>query len=152
MKALLFAGLLALPAARSAQAQSWHPKPKARDNLILIQTADSATLALRKLGQVFGAQGFTIDKLDETLLTLTLAPKTLPLSYHPVLYIGARADRSASSNLTLRADYRAASRGIRVGSPAEYVGGESGITKTCFRMLEKAALAYPGGYVSYGRQ
>lgn len=150
MKQLAVALLALAPLFAHAQAPISAPKPK--DNVVLIQTPDSAATALRNLAIVFVAQGYTINKLDKEFLTLLMEPKTLAHSYNPVLTIRAAASQQTASLLRLSGAYKASAGSIQVASPAEYMGSETGTNKTAFRELQKAALAYPGGQVSYAKE
>lgn len=147
MKALLLA---LIASASSAHAQA--VKPPAKSNVVVVQTADSAAAALDKLAQAFVAQGYTVDKLDARFLTLTLAPKTLPTAFAPVLLARATASRGANSKIQLAGEYRATVMGRLINGPAEMQGSEKGVPMSGFRALEKVALSYPRGRVSYARE
>ncbi len=148
MKNLLLAGLLAcFMGAAHAQAQ-----PKKGDNLVLIQTPDSAGVALKKLVQAFVVQGYTVEKYDGQFYTLTLAPKTLLSTFSPILLARASATNGAKSTLRLSGEYRAVVMNHPLNDVVEMKGSEKGIPTSGFRALEKVALTYPGGQVSYGKQ
>ncbi|MGI4871502.1 MAG: hypothetical protein ACRYFX_10025 [Janthinobacterium lividum] len=149
MKKLLVA-LLLTPI--FAHAQATHATPQKSDNLILIQTPDSSATALKKLAQVFVSQGYTTEKLDREFLTLTLAPKTLAVKNSPALMARATATAGASSTLRLTGEYKAFIGSIPANDVARYEGVEWGLNSRTFRALEAAALTYPGGQVSYGKQ
>ncbi|MGI4871484.1 MAG: hypothetical protein ACRYFX_09935 [Janthinobacterium lividum] len=150
MKSLLLTALVLLPA--FAYAQATHPKPQPKDDLILIQTQDSSATALKKLAQVFVSQGYTVEKLDREFLTLTLAPKTLAVRNSPALTARATATAGASSTLRLTGEYKAFIGSIPANDVAQLGGSENGLYSRTFRALEAAALTYPGGQVSYGKQ
>ena len=122
------------------------------DNVVLVQTPDSAATALRKLATVFVSQGYTVEKLDREFLTLTLAPKTLNGAFSPILLARASATPGPNSALRLMGDFKAVVLGHNVNDAAKVYGTEKGISINSFRAIEKAALAYPAGQVSYGRQ
>ena len=98
------------------------------------------------------AQGYTVEKLDAQFLTLILAPKTLPVKFNPVLTVRAATKAGAASELAVSADYRVEYGDIRFSRTAEFTGSESGCTKQAFRAIEKVALTYPSGKVSYSKR
>lgn len=127
--------------------------PLHKANTIIIQTPDSATMALRKLATAFVAQGYTVDKLDAQFYTLLMAPKAMDNTYHPVLTIRATAQPGGNSLVKLMADYKVDYGNTHFSAKAEYAGSESGNNKTAFREMQQAArAAYPNGQISYGKQ
>ena len=148
MKKLL---LLALLASFTAHAQTGPPSPN--DNLVLVQTPDSAVAALKKLAVAFVAQGYKVAKLDTQFLTLTLKPKILRSSSDdPLLLVKASAAPGANSTLTITAEYQILDTSPRLNGYAEIRGNERGAPLSSFRALQKVALTYPAGQVSYGKQ
>ena len=128
------------------------PLPAWKDNLVLVQTPDSAATALRKLATVFVGQGYTVEKLDREFLTLALAPKMVPNKYNPSLTVQAHATPGGNSVLKIEGQYKGFAGDIPLGNLAQFTGNNNLCNSACFRELQKAALAYPAGQVSYGRQ
>jgi hypothetical protein len=150
LRVLLLSALLCVsPGKHLAFGQAIKPTPKA--NAVVIQTPDSAAVALRHLAQAFVAQGYAVDKLDTQFLTLTLAPKTLSGNYSPVITIRANASQGVNSTVRIMGDYRANAGAIQVAGRAQYVGSTTGTNKIAFSELQKAAFAYPSGKVSYAK-
>lgn len=151
MKALLLT--LALSAQfLTAHGQAPQAKPKAKDSLVLIQTTDSAVVALKKVATIFVTQGYTVEKLDTQFLTLTLAPKTLTIKNNPMLSVRASASKGANSILTLTGEYKAMLGEVALNGLAKFEGVEWGLNSKCFRAIESIALTYPSGQVLYGKQ
>jgi len=128
------------------------PVPAWKDNVVLVQTPDSAATALRKLATVFVSQGYTVEKLDREFLTLALAPKMVPNKYNPMLTVQAHATAGGNSALKIEGHYKGFSGDVPLDNFAQFTGNNNLCNSACFRELQKAALAYPAGQVSYGRQ
>jgi hypothetical protein len=152
MKLTIFSALTCAFFATSARAQEPLAKPRQKDNMVVIQTPDSANVALATLARAFVAQGYTVDKLDAQFLTLRLAPKTLATTFAPVLLARATATAGANSSLRVTGEYRAIAMGRPLNGLAEMQGSEKGVAVSSFRALEKVALSYLGGKVSYTNQ
>lgn len=152
MRNLLLACLLSPLGFLTAHAQGATPTPKAKDNLVLIQTPDSAATALKKLALAFVAQGYTVDKLDREFLTLTLAPKVLAIKHSPALTVHAQASKGTNSSLRLSGTYKGFIGSLPIEDIAKYEGVNWGLNSRTFHELQKAALAYPAGQVSYAKQ
>ena len=128
------------------------PRPALKDNVVLVQTPDSAATALRKLATVFVSQGYTVDKLDTQFMTLALSPKMVPNHYNPSLTVQAHATPGGNSVLKIEGQYKGFAGDVPLGNFAQYSGNNNGCNSACFRELQKAAFAYPAGLVSYSRQ
>jgi hypothetical protein len=127
--------------------------PVAKANVVLIQTPDSAATALRKLAAVFVAQGYTVERLDTQFFTLVLAPKMLTVRYNPTLTARAHATAGANSTLSISGDYKGFVMGdVPLFGFAQFYGSAGTCNKTCFAQLQQAAVAYPGGRVTYAKQ
>lgn len=127
-------------------------KPMLKANTVVIQTPDSAAVALRKLAQAFVAQGYTVDKLDTQFLTLLLAPKILAVKYSPAFTVRASATAGSKSTLRLTGEYKATAGDVPLMNIAQYEGTEWGLNSRCFRAMEKVALTYPAGQIGYAKQ
>lgn len=149
MKAAYFFSLALGLTGYVAHAQS---QPQKGDNIILVQTQDSATVALKKLGQLFVAQGFTVERYEPQLNSLVLSPKTLPSTLSPTLLARATASSGPNSTLRLFGEYQVRVLGKPVNDIVEIKGSEKGVPISGYRALQKVAIAYPGGTVSYGKQ
>ena len=165
MKILLLSALLCLPVTVFAQMQP--PPPTTAQlaagaessssfkgaNVITITTADSASVALVKLGRAFQANGVTVERLDKDLLSISTKPKVLSNGlYLPEATYLAVATPGANSVLTITGQGKAEGMGAKVIFPVEIKGTEKGPPTSAFRLMELTAKAYPGGRVGYMRK
>lgn len=136
----------------AALAQAPSATPQRKDNVILVQTADSAVAALKKLGQTFVAQGYTIDKLDKEFLTLTISPKSVSGKANIMLSARANATQGANSTLHVTGDFTGSVAGRPTGGSAYYLPSAFQVESAAFHELQKVIIAYPSGQLSYTKQ
>ena len=127
-------------------------KPPHQATVVVVQTPDSAAVALRKLATIFVAQGYTVERLDNTFFTLTLAPKLVKNIYQPMLSVKAVASAGGSSTVRVSGVWQALVLGAPLTKAASYEGSASGTNRSTFAELQQAANAYPAGVVSYSKQ
>jgi hypothetical protein len=150
MNALLL-GCLCLGSFLPVHAQD--ARPPVKSSIVVVQTPDSAAVALRKVATALVAQGYTVDKLDTQFCTLLMAPKAMAQQYNPVLTVRAAASPGTNSVIKISGDYKVDYGNTHFTTRAEYAGSETGNNKTAFRELQKAAVAaYPSGQLSYIKQ
>jgi hypothetical protein len=153
MKTLFCAALLAFAVPALAHAQGTPAKPKPKDNVVLVQTPDSAATALKRLARALVSKGYTVDKLDGEFFTLLTAPKAMPQQYNPVFVVRAIASPGINSTIKLTGEYSVNYGATHFTTKTEYAGSETGNNKTAFRELQQAAaVAYPQGQVSYTKE
>lgn len=136
----------------AALAQTPSVTPQRKDNVILVQTADSAVTALKKLGQAFAAQGYTIDKLDKEFLTLTVSPKAVSGKANIMLSARANATQGANSVLHVTGDFTGSVAGRPTGGSAYYLPSAFQVQSAAFHALQKVIITYPSGQLSYTKQ
>jgi hypothetical protein len=152
MRILLLFGLVLLVFMGTAQvpASVTSAFPMKGANVVLVQTPDSPSVALTKLGQVLVARGYTVQRLDESLHTLRSDPKTIPKGFRPNLTVIASAKGGV---LTLRGQYTIdAGTAGTVSSPAQFSGVNGAANKLTFAELQEIARAYPSGQIRYQKQ
>lgn len=148
MKKLLVFCLLLVGIAAKAQGVS----PMNKASVIVVQTPDSANTALKKLAQLFVERGYVVEKLDKEFHTLLLAPKVIVHQYSPVLTIRVNASGGAQATARLSGEYRAVVMGAVLAEQVAYSGHDKSCIGVCFQELQKTALAYPSGKVSYAKR
>ena len=150
MKSLLLVALLVASVCATAQTT---PAPFKGANIILIQTPDSANVALKKMASAFVVSGFVPEKLDTELRYLTTRPKTFGKTTPAVFAYKVLARRTPGGGTTLEI----------TGDCTVQVDAQPVVTsmqwnksttptqqnKVCFNEAEKAAKAYLGGVVKY---
>jgi hypothetical protein len=148
MRNLLLACFLSFSVCASAQTAA---SPFKGANIILIQTPDSASAALKKMAGAFLLAGFVPDKLDTELGYLTTQPKSFG-QMTPAVFtykVVARANPPGGAILELSGEYTVP-LGLRsLTSSMHWYKGNLTQDKACFNEAEKAAKAYPGGIVQY---
>jgi hypothetical protein len=128
------------------------PTPPKRANAVLVQTPDSAAVALRRFATALVSQGYVIEKLDAQFLTLITAPRVIEGQCMQRLIVRAVAAAGPNSGLCISGDYTATILGQPYSGIAQYSGENKGCNTSSFRALERAARAYPAGRVSYAKQ
>jgi len=149
MKTLLLVALLASSICATAQTA---PAPFKGANIILIQTPDSANVALKKMASAFVVSGFMPEKLDTELHSLTTQPKTFGKTTPAVFAYKVMARRTPGGGTTLEITGDCTVQvGLQpvVSSMQWYKGTPTQQNKVCFNEAEKAAKAYLGGVVKY---
>ena len=148
MKTLLLLCLL-LPFAGRAQptpappAGQESPTVFKRANLLVIHTPDSAKVALRKVAGLLQARGFSIDRLDYDLLSVSTKPKPFAnSSQHTMQVLGV----AEGGTVRLSATWHGQMGSISVDEPAAFTNAAS---KRAFAELEETGKAYPGASVGY---
>lgn len=148
MKTLLLLGvcfLLTVPVLGQGQAQVFKGA-----NTILVQTSDSANTALTKMARLFVQQGFTIDKLDQSLGYLTTTGKTYGQISPAVFTYKVVAQPSASGTVLVVTGEYIVQAGLRsITSPMHWYKGNLTQDKQCFLHAQEVANAYSGASVSY---
>ncbi|SMC00638.1 hypothetical protein SAMN00120144_4080 [Hymenobacter roseosalivarius DSM 11622] len=140
---LLFIGLVA-----QAQTMMMDTPPKEAD-VIIIRTPDNGQDALVKLSRVLTAQGYSIATLDRKLITLVTKPKAFSAGAPSTLTIRAHTSAGPESLITIEGDYPIS--GKQTTGKANYSTARQGVSRVAFDQLQKAAAAYPGGQLLYGK-
>lgn len=117
-------------------------EPMKKANTITITTTDSANVALTNLAKLMQDQGFSIDKLDKELGSVTAKKnfKTVALTANGYV---------RGNIITLSGTYVVTMGNMSATGKAQYTGLASGGNKASFLEIDKVAKAYEGGKVSY---
>lgn len=141
MKTLLALSALFLPFDCVAQSA-----PLKGANTIVIQTRDSASVALRKLTQSLISTGSIPDNADAKLGYITTRATKIGNTVNPaMLTINGVVSDAYPAVVTLTGMFTYSFMdGPPISAKTSFAGGENGPSKRCFRQMEKAAKAYEG--------
>jgi hypothetical protein len=115
-------------------------------NVVVITTTDSAKVALKRLARQLQAQGFVIDRLDYDLASLSTKAKGLRSIGG---YTVAASATYEPGHLVLRGQWHGQFGHYSTDEPAAYTTASS---RAALAELQAAAVAYPGGAVSYEKR
>jgi len=152
MKQLLLTTiLLSCPLLVRAQSQ---PVPFKSANVITVLTADSAVVALKKIGRALAQQGYMVEKFDKNFLVLESKPRQLTSYTAPIfLTIRVCASETSPATLSVAGNYVMATLFDVKFNTVEYPSrGLRGANSITFTELEKIAKLYPDGRLAYEKR
>lgn len=138
MKHILLALLLLLSTTASAQTAPDGTVPFKKANAILIQTADTGRVALRRLASLLQERGYGVEHLNYDLHSLSTKPKTVGKS-GVVLTVAATYQ---PTGLVLRGQHQVPDAAPGVPAVAAFSGMDGGAPKLAFHELEAIGKAY----------
>ena len=118
-------------------------------NTILIHTPDSAGRALVIFARSLQANGVAVERLDKELLSISTKNVLLTrAAYASEASYLVTASQGPQSVLVIKGQVVGEVLNTKVVFPAAFKGAEVGTPKAAFRLMERAAVAYPLGKVS----
>ncbi|MGY2133657.1 hypothetical protein ACW9KT_15615 [Hymenobacter sp. HD11105] len=137
----LLALLFALLCSFASLAQTNQTAPFKGANVIVIQTSDSAHIALKKLTVAFAEHDYVIEPSNSEIIALTSKPRSLPGNAMPVVTVMATATQGG---IAIRSQYTVTMLGAGTSTgTGQYTGCEKCPNKLVFREGETVAKSYP---------